>query len=75
MSGVTSESKELFIDDVITHGVCVPLKKTYSHVYDAALSGINHRTPREKIPFKEPVHGVRFVIAQNLTSEMTEAGG
>ena len=27
------------------------------------------------IPYIEPVHGVKFVIAQNLTSEMTEAGG
>ena len=35
-----------------------------------------HRTPREKYPIHiEPVHGVKFVIAQNLTSEMTEAGG
>ena len=29
---------------------------------------------QEKIPYIEPVHGVKLVIAQNLTSEMTEAG-
>ena len=31
-----------------------------------------HRTPREYlIPYEELFHGVKFVIVQNLTSEMT----